>query len=442
MSLPEPKSLALAGFASPAFAVGALGLPVVVILPPLYAELGLSLTVVGTVFMLMRFFDGLSDPVFGVLGDRIQTRWGRRRPAIVVAVPILMIGVYRAFFPSSPATEADLFISLLIFYVGWTVFTIAHVAWASELTPSYDGRSRVMSYLQYFGLTGSVVVLLVPVAVGVWIPNATMADNARMMGLLALVVLPVVTAIALVSAPEKLGSNINHPAWQEAWKIFRRSAALRRLLVADLLTGVQGGLNGAVHFFFVINVLLLPKSASLFLVAVFVTGVLCVPVFLKASNRFSKHRALCFGAIQSSFATVLLFFLPANSFWLTLLVYIFIGINFGASAFLMRAMMADIVDEDHLFTGVERSALFYSILTLTPKLGSALAVGLIYPLLEWVGFNPTIVNSPETLAGVRFIVALTPTLVTVCVAMIMWNYPLDRTVQQSTRAMLDATQPR
>jgi Na+/melibiose symporter-like transporter len=196
-----------------------------------------------------------------------------------------------------------------------------------------------MSYLQYFGLIGSVVVLLIRVGVGVWVPNATMADRAQMMGLLILCALPVVTTIALLSTPEKPASNVNQPRWQEAWQIFRRSAALRRLLFADLLTGLQGGINGAVHFFFVIHVLLLPQSAALFLIAIFLTGVLCVPIFVKASYRFSKHRALCFGD-NSSFATAFLFVLPPNSFWLTLLLYVFIGINSRASAFLMRAMMA------------------------------------------------------------------------------------------------------
>jgi len=440
MSPPEPKGLALAGFASPAFAVAALGLPLSVILPPLYAELGLSLNVVGAVFMTMRFFDGLTDPVFGVLGDRIRTRWGRRRPAIVAAVPMLMLGVYLTFFPSTPATENELLVSLLILYVGWTVLTLAHVAWASELTSSYDGRSRVMSYLQYFGLTGSLAVMLVPAAVDVWVPHAAMADRARFMGLFILFAIPVVTTIGLFSASERIESNAEQPPWRDAWEIFLRGTAVRRLLLADLLTGLQGGINGAVHFFFVTHVLLLPKSASIFLIAIFLTGVLCVPLFLQLSYRFDKHRALCFGAIQSSVATVLLFVLPANSFWLTLFVYVFIGVNFGASTFLMRSMMADIIEEDRAYTGAERSALFYSILTLTPKLGSALAVGLVYPLLAWVGFSPTIVNSSETLTGVRFIVAFTPTLVTACVVLIMWKYPLDRAAQQSIRARLDAKQ--
>lgn len=419
--------------------MAALGIPVAAILPPLYAELGLSLTVVGTVFMLTRFFDGFTDPVFGVLGDRIHTRWGRRGPAILLSIPFLLFGVYRVFLPDSPASESDLLISMLILYVGWTMFTLAHTAWASELTTTYDGRSRVMSYLQYFGLAGSIGVLMMPLLVDVFVTDATMAMRAEAMGWLILVTLPVLTLIAFTSIPEQAVPQASQPPWQETWKIFKRSAALRRLLVADLLTGVQGGVNGAVHFFFVIHVLLLPSSASLFLVVIFVMGFISVPLFLKLSYRFNKHRALCFGAILSSFATLSLLFLPASSFWLTLLVFMAIGVNVGGSSFLMRSMMADIVDEDRAETGAERSALFYSILTLTPKLGAALAVGLVYPMLDWVGFTATGTNTEETISGVRMVVAFTPTVVTICVALVLWNYPLDRDSQKQIRERLAAT---
>ena len=386
--------------------------------------------------MLTRLFDGFTDPVFGVLGDRIRTPWGRRRPAILLSIPILLFGIYRVFFPSSPASETDLLISMLILYVGWTMFTLAHTAWASELTASYDGRSRVMSFLQYFGLAGVIGVLMMPLLVDVFVAEATMAVRAEVMGWLVLVSLPLLTLVAFVSMPERPVAETRQPPWHETWKIFRRSAALRRLLIADLLVGIQGGVNGCVHFFFVIHVLLLPRSASLFLIAIFVMGIACVPLFLKLSYRFSKHRALCIGAISSSVATLCILFVPVGSFWLSLLLFIMIGVNAGAGTFLMRSMMADIVDEDRAETGAERSALFYSILTLTPKLGAALAVGFVYPLLDWVGFTPTGTNSAETIDGVRLIVALTPTLLTTSVALVMWKYPLDRAVQERIRARL------
>jgi GPH family glycoside/pentoside/hexuronide:cation symporter len=172
----------LAIFSAPAFSLTALGLPLIVILPPLYAELGLSLTVVGAVFMTARFFDVFTDPLFGVMGDKARTRWGRRKPAIVVGIPVLLLGSYRVFIPGEIVSETDLLVSLLTLYLGWTLLTLAHTAWASEISSDYDQRSRIMSALQFSGLLGAVVVLAVPAVVDALYPEADMRMRSKIMG--------------------------------------------------------------------------------------------------------------------------------------------------------------------------------------------------------------------------------------------------------------------
>jgi Na+/melibiose symporter-like transporter len=129
--------------------------------------------------------------------------------------------------------------------------------------------------------------------------------------------------------------------------------------------------------------------------------------------------------------------LPAGGFWLTFGAYLLIGLNFGARDLLMRSIMSDVIDEDTVNTGRERSALYFSMLTLAAKLGAALAIGTILPVLDWVGFDPWGKNTQATLDGVRFVVAATPTLVLFAVAAIMWNFPLDRERQSSYRIELD-----
>lgn len=429
----EPKALVLLGFASPAFAIGALSIPISVILPPLYAELGLSLTVVGGIFMIARLFDGITDPVFGILGDRINTQWGRRTPALLISLPILMLGVLLLFFPKAPVTQVNLLVSMLILYVGWTMYTLAHTAWASELSDDYDGRSKVMSYLQYFSLAGVVIVLLTPVAVDFLTPSADMLARAKPMGWVILLSLPILTVLALISIPERKVERTEQPPWHEAWKIFKESAALRRLLIGDLLAGFQGGINGAVHFFFVIHVLMLPTMASLLIVVIFISGFVCVPLFLRLSYKISKHRALCIGSLFQMAATIGLLFIPEQSLILSFVLFAMIGANFGANAFLMRSMMADIVEEDTVSTGAQRSALFYSTLTLTPKLGAALAVGLVYPTLDWVGFDPKVVNPESVLQSVRYVAALTPAIASMIIVAVLWNYPLSRDTQSANR---------
>ena len=428
----------VAAFASPGFALAALALPLAAILPPLYAELGISLTAVGTIFMLARFFDGLTDPLCGVLGDRVSTRWGRRRPAIVLGIPILLIGVWWLFMPPDPATETALLISLLIMYVGWTLLSISHTAWAAELSGDYDQRTRIMGAVQICGLTGAVGVLLLPAVMDQLYPDGGMRMRGMAMGLLILIATPITFLLAFRSVGESPGRPATNLPLGTAWRAIRDSHGLRRLLLADLLMGLQGGINGAVHFFFVIHVLKLPEAASLFLVLIFAMGLACVPLFVWISKRFGKHQTLCFAALQSTVATGTFFILPSGSFWWVFLIFLMVGVNFGAKDMLMRSIMADIVDQDRLATGVDRSALYYSMLTLTSKIAAALAVGIIYPVLDLVGFDPTGDNSQATLDAVRIVVATSPTAITLLVALIMWRFPIGRAEQASLRARIEA----
>jgi len=433
MQISTPR---LVAFSSPAATLAALGLPIVIFLPPLYTELGLSLTAVGTVFMLTRFFDVASDPIFGVLGDRINTRWGRRRPALLIAVPILMHGVYRVFFPPETPDTTSLLISMLILYVGWTLFTLAHTAWASELSADYDGRSRIMGTIHILGLIGVIGVMLLPVVLDQLSVEASMRDRTALMGWFILITLPVFSAISLFSTGEPKRGPQAAIEWRAAVSSIVANRPLRRLLAADLLLGIQAGINSSVHFFFIIQVLKLPASASLYLLVLFVSGLFFVPVFLRLSYKLNKHRALAIATLVTSIGTISFFVLPEQSFWLTFIVYLLIGVSTGAKDFLMRSIMADVIDQDRVATGQDRSALYYSMLTLTAKVGLAVSVGLIYPLLDWVGFDPSGVNDEATLSGVRVLAATSPTLLLFLVFAIMWRFPLGKTQQQNLRSQL------
>ena len=426
----------LAAFSSPASTLAALGLPIVIFLPPLYAEAGLGLSLVGSIFMLTRVFDVVSDPVFGVLGDRIDTRWGRRKPALALSIPLLMYGVYHVFFPGDAPTASNLLVSMLILYVGWTMFTLAHTAWASELSTSYDTRSHIMGTVHFFSLLGTIIVLLLPFALDQLSVNATMTDRAGIMGSFILITLPLFTAIALVSTREPVRTRTTPLPWQEAFASLIENRPLRRLLVADLLLGIQAGINGAVHFFFIGQVLSMPEHASTYLLVLFVSGLVCIPIFVRLSYRIGKHRSLCVSTLMTAIGTSSLLFVPPESFWLTFIIYLFVGISIGSKDFLMRSIMADVIDQDKVNTGVDRSALYYSMLTLTAKIGLAASVGIIYPMLDWVGFDPTGENASSTLDGVRIVVASSPTLLLFLVAIVMIRFPLGKSQQEALRTRL------
>ena len=82
-SAPPPTSAELVRFSAVAVPLAAAGLPLGVYLPAIYArDYGLSLTVIGIIFLLGRLWDAIADPVMGALSDRTRSPYGRRKPWI------------------------------------------------------------------------------------------------------------------------------------------------------------------------------------------------------------------------------------------------------------------------------------------------------------------------------------------------------------------------
>ena len=61
------------------------------------------LRVVSTIVLVVRVFDVFTDPLCGYLCDRTDTRWGRRRPWIAAAAPVMMLSIYMLFMPPEGA---------------------------------------------------------------------------------------------------------------------------------------------------------------------------------------------------------------------------------------------------------------------------------------------------------------------------------------------------
>ena len=426
----------LFGFASPAFSVGALGLPIVIFLPPLYAEVGLNLSLVGTIFMVARLWDTATDPILGVLGDQLNTRWGRRRPVLVLSIPVLMVAAYEIFTPPPEVSGLYLISYMLLLYVGWTMFTLSHTAWAGELSGDYHERSRIMSVVQGVSIFGAFAIVCVPAFFDATNPAASLSDKVGAMGWFILLPLPFLVALALSSVKEVRLPQVKTLSWRPAVSAVARNKPLRRVLLSDLLSGLQGGLNGSLHIFFVVQVLKMPTAASLYIMLLFISSFLFLPIWLRLSYRFGKHRTFCYGAAFTAFSSSLCFFIPEEGFVIGVIVYLLIGVNQGGSSVLLRSTMADVIDEDRVETGRDRGALFYSMLTMTGKLGLALAVGITYPILSFIGFDAQGGNAQDTLDGVRLVMAATPALVNLLVVAIMWNFPLTQARQEELRSKL------
>ncbi len=427
----------LGAFASIAFPTAGMMLPLSIFLPPYYTKtLGLGLAEVGFVFMLVRMFDIVTDPLMGLIGDRFSSRWGRRRHWLVIALPFMMLGVFMTYMPQGTPSVWYLGVWLLVLYAGTTMKTISHTAWAAELSDDYDERSRISSFNSFAMYCGSLLILA-PLAVLQYFGSPPAGHEALMLfGTVTLILAPVCVAIAVVFVKERPSTPAPRINPFKGILVVLKNPHMRRLLTADALASMPGAVMAGLFIFYQAEIVGNAQYNSLALITFYVAHLIGVPVWVRLSYRWGKHRT--FGVECLCFClTTAAFFLPGEGDVALFIVLMFTtGFAHSGMYFLLRSMAADAVDYDNLETGGQRTGLYYALLVMTMKLGGALAIGVTYPLLESVGFDAQGQNSAETLEAFRMVYVFVPVLAMVAAYLAIRKFSLDRKEQERLQAEL------
>ncbi len=441
VNAPRIRTAELLAFASPAAPIAGLGLPLVVYLPPFYAEeMGLGLSTVGAIFMLTRFWDVVTDPLLGLLSDRFHTPWGRRRPWLVLSVPIVVGAVAEIFLPSPAVTAGSLLAWMMVLYVGWTLLTISHMAWGAELTPDYHERSRVQGWREIALIAGSITALALPTIIERMGTASTAADRVAAMGWYIMLLLPATVVWAVLAVGEAPAPRGEPIGWRRAARIVAQNRPLRRVLAMDVTAGFGGGITAALFLFLAADRLGLGDRASSLLLLYFLSGCAFVPLLIRLSYRWGKHRTLAASSLFSAATLPLVLAIPRGHGLEAAALFVLLGVNMGAGPFLFRSIMADVADHDRVESGQQRTGLYFSLLTMTNKLGYALSIGVVYPILEWVGYIPGATNSEAAITGLSFLFVWPPALAAVVVAAAMWSFPLDLERQRELRRRIRASE--
>jgi Na+/melibiose symporter-like transporter len=113
------------------------------------------------------------------------------------------------------------------------------------------------------------------------------------------------------------------------------------------------------------------------------------------------------------------------------------GLAQGSGNLMLRSMVADVADQHRLHTGEDRTALFFSVFSISMKTGMAVAVGIALPLVSWLGFDPHVAhNSPSALHGLLLTFALGPAILHALAALCVSGFPLDAAAHERVRQQL------
>jgi len=217
-----------------------------------------------------------------------------------------------------------------------------------------------------------------------------------------------------------------------------KNRAMRRVIAVDLFEALNQGARGATFFFFANLALNLQKYANTLLLVYFVMGVACIPVWIALSRRMGKHRALITAYVYSFAVAPLLLIAPAGNFGFALVVLALSGVSYGAPAFLIRSMMADVADADAVENNAERAGLIYSFLALTSKFGLGWSVFIVFGILALLDFDPKMVHPAQAVVeNLRLVYVLVPVALAFVCLLLVLGYPIDEREQLRLREEID-----
>ncbi len=427
---PAVKHLILLGYGNLAFPLAFLGYPLGLFLHPYYASnLGLGLASISTVLLVSRTFDFVTDPLVGWLSDRSRTRLGRRRPFVLLGLPITMLGVWKLFFPEPSVDIWYMLIWNLVMYFGWTVILLPYGAWGAELSQDYMQRARVMSVRQVFAIAGLIGASAVVWASQQWLGKTSPGEVLGTLGTIVLVMLPASVVLLMLLVPDsgQVRVSITQPGLFSSVFSLLKVGPFRRIVYVGLAVVAGEASRHSVAYFFIQEVLAAGDRIGLAYTAYFGFGVLAIPMWQWLAKRYGKHRALAFAMLNGAITSLATVGLGPDDFPIFLVLFVVKGLSFGAFAYLPLSMIADVVDVDRAMHRQQRAGLFFAFHAAMDKIGMAVGFFLALQLLRLTGFDPEGLTTTATgIIALRAEYAILPGLFFLLATALVWNYPLTQ----------------
>ena len=399
---------------------------------------------VGSIFLIVKLWDGVNDPIVGALTDRTNTRWGRRRPWLLFgAFPLGLAFFLHWIVP--PLGDAGKFWYYLVVAVlldtALTAVLVPYTALTPELSSDYDERTSLNMYRFSFSIIGGMVAA----ALHLQIVNAFPADprlgNMVSAGIWSffLVVPSLITFAFTRETQFRPDIEEKGPGFFEGLKIAFSNRAFICVTLIYLLSWlciqfVQNNLFLYVQFWTG------PEGANLFsvlLIGVQVSAFIFILIWARVSQRLGKQNVYYVGMTFWILVEVALFFVPRGSVLPLFVLGPLAGAGLAIGYLIPWSMLPDVIELDELETGQRREGIFYGFFVFLQKLGISLGVAFSNFALGAAGFNADLPQQPEAvLTTLRLFISLAPAVVLLISFIPVYLYPITKTRHAEIQAQL------
>jgi len=382
----------------------ALGAMVIV----LNIGLGVNPALVGLVGAIPRIIDAISDPVTGYFSDNFRSKWGRRRPVIFFGA--ITGGLFYALMFQLYKGHSEMFYFWyfagfqILYFLGFTCFSIPWIALGYEMTPDYHERTRLQGASNFIGQIAWVVA---PWFFKIMDNKSMFTDivhGARILSI-ALGAFIVVGGILPAIFNKERFHDLPKPQREKGlWNVtkdffkgfavtFKSRPFVKLCAVTFLIFNgfmLASAFSAYVIFFYVYHGdyskggTLLGWFGSFSSICTFCVIFLATWISTKIGKRNTFIITISISII--GYALKWIGYNPSHPY-LLLIAAPFIAFGLGSLFTLVGSMVADVCDLDELKTDTRREGMFGAVYWWMVKLGLAVSSLLSGILLNATGFN-------------------------------------------------------
>lgn len=403
---------------------------------------GLSAAAVGTMFLVTKIIDAVSDPIMGLIADRTNSRWGKFRPYLLWgALPYGLCGY--AMFANPDFGDTGKLIYAYVTYsammLAYTAINVPYSALMGVISPSSLERTKVASYRFFCAFVAGWLVGTFVTPLKNMLGAGSEARGFQLTMMIFAVISVVLFWTTFATTKERVTPAVTKTNVRKDLKALFQNGPWIALFLTGIFTLINIAVrNGSLLYYFKYYVG--DDGARMFLIfdktAVFLSlGLLAMIVGVMMtrflSERFEKRSLMIVLSLLNAISMAVFYFIPSNQYWLMVAVNCAGLLAAGPTPALVWSMYADTADYGEWKTGRRTTALVFSTVQFSHKMGLAVGAGLTGIILGWFGFIANEAQTETSLDGIRFMFSLFPATFAILGIIAIFFYRIDSaTVRQ------------
>ena len=398
--------------------------------------LGMPAALAGTIPLVGKIWDAVTDPMMGNITDRTSSKFGAKRFYILIGGIVSALTFLMMWFTIPTKSMGLLYVFYLLMYclfsTGFTILMVPYNGLLPDMMDDYSMRAKFSNVRMIWSTLGSMVCGLVPTFI---IKDNLNTTSYQVCAVIFTVLFFAVSMVTFLGTWEKKKEPVKTSLSEsipQAASVFKSRSF--RLFIGLYLFG-QCGMDfvSGMAVYYVDDVLNgYGNGYFTYLMAVLlVTQLLGMLVWGPVMSRTSKRTTILIGAPLRLFGTLgLLFFSHEGANIVPVLVMTgFIGFGNAATLTSIFAIMADMADVDELITSVRRPGIVSGMATFARKISSGLSAAIIGFLLGAVGYDEVLANqgarqSLSTQHGIAMIFIIVPAILITLLFLVAVIFPM------------------